>query len=66
MDGAAYHFGRDQRERDMRRDAELAALGWLVLRFSYRRMTSDPAGVRREITRVIAMRRAQLGRAVGS
>jgi len=67
LDGAAYHFGRRQRERDMRRDAALAAHGWLVLRFSYRRIVADPDGVRREIAAVIAARRAQLcGEALGS
>lgn len=66
LDGAAYHFGREQRERDMRRDAQLAALGWLVLRFSYRRIVDDPEGVRREIAEVIAARRRQFRKAVGS
>lgn len=67
LDGAAYHFGRRQRERDMRRDAALAALGWLVLRFSYRRIVADPDGVRREVAAVIAARRTQLrGDALGS
>jgi hypothetical protein len=66
LDGAAYHFGQRQRERDMRRDAELATLGWLVLRFSYRRIVDDPDGVRREIAQVIATRRCQLVRALGS
>jgi hypothetical protein len=28
----------EARERDLRRDAALAALGWVVLRFSYRRL----------------------------
>jgi hypothetical protein len=60
LDGAAYHFGRAQRELDMARDAELATLGWLVLRFSYRRLHDNPAGVRREITEVLAARRRQL------
>jgi hypothetical protein len=66
LDGAAYHFNAQLRERDLRREAELAAMGWLVLRFSYRRLVGDPAGVRREIAQVIAMRRAQLGGAVGA
>lgn len=66
LDGAAYHFGKPQRERDMRRDAALAALGWIVLRFSYRRIVDDPEGVRQEIAAVIATRRSQLGRALGS
>jgi hypothetical protein len=44
LDGAAFHFHPQQRERDMGRDAELASLGWVVLRFSYRRLHDDPAG----------------------
>lgn len=62
LDGAAFHFRPEQRERDMARDAELAALGWLVLRFSYRRLHADPDGVRAEIARVIATRRGQFAR----
>lgn len=61
MDGAAFHFGRWQRERDMRRDAALGALGWVVLRFSSVRLREDPEGVRCELLRVLEMRRRQLG-----
>ena len=35
MDGAAWHGSRDQRERDIRRDALLATVGWQTLRFSF-------------------------------
>jgi hypothetical protein len=48
----------EDRERDTRRDIALAARGWVVLRFSYRRLTTDPEGCRREILQVIAARRA--------
>ena len=37
MDGAAWHGSRDQRERDIRRDALVATVGWQTLRFSFRR-----------------------------
>jgi very-short-patch-repair endonuclease len=60
MDGAAFHGSAEDRERDTRRDVALAALGWVVLRFSYRRLTDDPAGCRREILRVCEARRALL------
>lgn len=60
MDGAAYHGSQEARERDIRRDAALAACGWVVLRFSYRRLMSDPEGCRREILEVCRARRAQL------
>ncbi len=53
LDGAAFHGSPAARERDTRRDVALAARGWVVLRFSYRRLTrepdllpGDPAGVR--------------------
>jgi hypothetical protein len=54
LDGAAFHGSRAARERDLRRDTVLAAQGWIVLRFSYARLTSDPAGCRREIEAVVA------------
>ncbi len=52
LDGAAFHGSAEQRERDLRRDAALAAQGWLVLRFSYRRLTREPAACRAEIAAV--------------
>ncbi|MDK3256373.1 DUF559 domain-containing protein [Blastococcus capsensis] len=57
MDGAAWHGSREQRERDIRRDALLATIGWQTLRFGYRRLTSDPEGCRRELHAVHAARR---------
>jgi very-short-patch-repair endonuclease len=60
LDGAEFHDTPAARERDRRRDVELAALGWVVLRFSARRLREDPAGVRREVLEVLAARRAQL------
>ena len=63
LDGAAFHGDPDARERDTRRDVALAALGWVVLRFSYRRLTSEPEACRREILAVCAARcRALTGR----
>jgi hypothetical protein len=61
MDGVAYHFLPGQRERDMERDAALAALGWLVVRFSWRRLHADPAACRLELLQILAARRTQLG-----
>ena len=60
LDGAAFHGGAAAGERDTRRDAALAARGWVVLRFSYRRLMSDPDGCRREILEVCRARRALL------
>lgn len=62
LDGAAFHGSAEARERDLRRDAALAALGWIVLRFSYRRLTSEPKACQREILQVCAARRALFGR----
>ena len=60
LDGAAFPGSAAARERDTRRDAALAARGWVVLRFSYRRLTTDPEGCRREILEVCRARRALL------
>ena len=62
LDGAAFHGSAEARERDTRRDVALAACGWVVLRFSYRRLMSDPEGCRREIAAVCAARRMLLAR----
>ncbi|WP_369252427.1 DUF559 domain-containing protein [Geodermatophilus amargosae] len=60
LDGAAFHGSAEARERDTRRDVALAALGWVVLRFSHRRLTRDPDGCRREILQVCRAREALL------
>jgi REase_MTES_1575 len=49
LDGAAFHGTPEDRERDLRRDAAMAALGWIVLRFSYRRLTRHPEACRAQI-----------------
>lgn len=58
LDGAAFHGSRSARERDLRRDSALAALGWVVLRFGYARLTSEPEGCRQEIIAVVRRRLA--------
>jgi very-short-patch-repair endonuclease len=60
LDGAAFHGSPAARERDIRRDTALAARGRVVLRFSYRRLRSDPEGCRREIPEVCRARRMLL------
>ncbi len=60
LDGSRYHFSTHLRERDMRRDATLSTLGWLVLRFSHRRLHDDPDGVRAEVLATLEIRRHQL------
>jgi hypothetical protein len=53
LDGASYHSSREARERDMRKDTGLAALGWVTLRYSYRRLTEEPVACQREIGTVV-------------
>ncbi|MDQ1748058.1 MAG: hypothetical protein QOD07_2321 [Frankiaceae bacterium] len=62
LDGAAYHGAPQQRERDIRRDAALAARGIQTIRFSHPRLFHDPNGVRAETLEVLAVRRRQLSR----
>jgi hypothetical protein len=61
LDGAAYHGERGQRERDIRRDAELATHGVQAVRFSHPRLHGDPAGVRAEVLEILQIRRQQFG-----
>ncbi len=59
-DGWSTH-GLDQRqfERDRRRDAELAAAGWIVSRHSYRAITRDAAATARRLTKLLARSEAR-------
>jgi very-short-patch-repair endonuclease len=57
LDGAAWHGSRRQRERDIRRDALLATIGWQTLRFSHRRLTGSPDACPRDIRAVHTARR---------
>ena len=61
LDGAAFHGSAADRERDTRRDVALAAAGWVVLRFSYLRLTREPDACRREIMAVCRARAALFG-----
>lgn len=60
MDGASFHGSRQQRERDVRRDALLASVGWQTLRFGFRRLTSYPDACRRDIRSAYHARRRLL------
>jgi very-short-patch-repair endonuclease len=57
LDGATTHGDPRQREIDLRRDALLATLGILVVRFAHRRLVHEPTEVRREILAILANRR---------
>ncbi|MDG4834643.1 DUF559 domain-containing protein [Solwaraspora sp. WMMD1047] len=57
LDGATSHGDPRQREIDLRRDALLATLGILVVRYAHRRLIHEPAEVRREVLAILASRR---------
>lgn len=52
-DSAAHHDGAQQRLRDLRRDAALAALGYIVLRFDYRQIMNEPRAVVAAVLRYV-------------
>jgi very-short-patch-repair endonuclease len=58
LDGAKYHAGAADRERDLRRDAALAALGITVVRFTHDRLVREPDEVRRQVLAILAARAA--------
>jgi very-short-patch-repair endonuclease len=60
LDGAAWHGSPAQRERDVRRDAQLAAMGILVVRFTHHRLHREPDRVIEELLSILAARRRQL------
>jgi len=56
LDGDRFHSSREQRERDRRRDAALASVGWLTLRYSHSRLHKDVSGCRRDTLATLAAR----------
>jgi very-short-patch-repair endonuclease len=60
LDGARYHTSPEDRRSDLARDAALAALGWIVLRFTFADVIRDARGVRARVLEVYKMRVAQL------
>ncbi len=58
VDGWDVHGTRGSFEADRARDAELAAQGWPVLRFTWLMVTRQPARVAARLAEVLAMRRA--------
>ena len=61
LDGAKHHAGPLDRERDLRRDAALAAMGITVVRFTHDRLVRSPADVRAQAVAILAARRATAG-----
>ncbi len=55
-DGAAFHSGADSWQRDLNRDADLASLGVLTLRFSYRDLVDHPERCRQRLRAVLRSR----------
>ncbi|MFF4889159.1 DUF559 domain-containing protein [Micromonospora chersina] len=58
LDGATTHGDPRQREIDLRRDALLATVGILVVRFAHRRLVHETDEVRRETLAILAHRTA--------
>ena len=64
VDGYEEHGGKyDGWVDDKHRDAELTALGWIVIRFTWHDVCDRPAYVARIITKVLTDRRRQLAAA---
>jgi very-short-patch-repair endonuclease len=59
LDGAKWHGSPRSRERDLRRDAALAARGYRVVRLTHERLTRQPAEVRAEILAILAAARTR-------
>jgi len=64
-DSFEFHGKRKLMERDCRRYDELVVRGWLVLRFSWEQVMSDPQWVAATILAAVAERRAR-GRTTGA
>jgi very-short-patch-repair endonuclease len=60
LDSAAHHTSPEDRRRDLARDRALAALGRVVLRFTYADVVRDPAAVRAAVLAAYRERRLQL------
>jgi very-short-patch-repair endonuclease len=56
LDGRAFHDVVATAEADRRRDNALALAGHLVLRFTWRRLDRDPAGIVREVAAALRSR----------
>jgi hypothetical protein len=58
LDGRRHHATTAAFERDRERDAALAAAGYTVMRFTWRRIQRDPAGVARDVREALSARSA--------
>lgn len=55
-DSYMWHMDEEAFRRDRRRDAELQALGWVVLRFTWRQIRYERGFVQEQIRRVLRLR----------
>ncbi|MGC4176116.1 DUF559 domain-containing protein [Demequina sp.] len=60
FDGHKYHGSAEARERDRRRDIELAAAGYITIRFTHDDLTRRPAWCRETVRQVVRARLRQL------
>lgn len=60
LDSRKHHGSETARRRDIERDAALASIGILTLRFTYEQINSEPLKCRKRILATIASRRRQL------
>ena len=58
-DGRNVHERRTAFESDRARDADLAAQGYVVLRFTWRQLKREPVRVTAQLAQVLALRRSQ-------
>jgi hypothetical protein len=65
LDGAKWHGSAAARERDLRRDAALAAMGIMVVRFTHGQLTRTPEVVRAQVRAIVAARLDGSARAPG-
>jgi hypothetical protein len=56
LDGAKWHHSPAARERDARRDAALAAMGIMVVRFTHDQLVHTPDVVRAQVRAIVAAR----------
>lgn len=55
-DSAAWHLGREYWQRDLAVNNQLAALGWIVLRFTWHQVVKEPSSVADTISGVLRSR----------
>lgn len=58
LDGRKWHSSAVARERDARRDAALAAMGIMVVRFTHDQLVRTPDLVRAQVLAILAARLA--------